>query len=361
MKEKEVKFLKMNFIRKNILLMEPYKVGKQSSDEVIRLNSNESPYPSPKFVIDAIYNELIKNNLNYYPDNQANSVRESASKVFGINKRKIIIGNGSTSILQTIFTTFLDKNDIATIVTPTFGLYEKLITIQNAKVKKITYCEDNSLPFNRLLKVKTKILVLANPNTPTGNAIPIEKIERLVEQSNNIVIIDEAYSDFITDSTIPLVNKFDNLIVVKTLSKIHSLAGMRIGFGFSSSQIIENLFKVMPVCNVNILSQVAAKSVFDNWDYFKLYLQEIKETRDDTISRLKKIGFEINQSSTNFILVKVPKNFITALEWKNKLEKNDILVRHFPNIFDDCLRITIGTPSDMKKLINIMIKIRGCI
>ena len=339
----------MNLFRKNIDALKPYIPGKQPKENIVKLNANENPYPPSPKVVDAI-NNFSKNCLRYYSDAVSEEVRKTATDLFQVNLDEVIVGNGSDDVLTMIIRTFLESDDKIAVVDPSYTLYEILADIHGVETEKFSLEEDYSLPEN-FFTTKAKIKFLPNPNAQTGTLFSKENIDRLCTESSGVVVIDEAYAAFANVTSIPLIKKYKNLIVLRTLSKSHSLAGMRIGFGFATSEIIAGLMKVKDSYNVNSLSQAAATAAFKDDSYVQKNIKTINETRNWFASELVNRGWKVVPSNANFVLAKP--SIGTAKEIYARLEKSGYLVRHFstPRL-NDKLRISIGTKEQMLGLLN---------
>ncbi len=338
--------------KRSVINMKGYTAGEQMDDpNLIRLNANENSFPTPEFVLDAI-KKAVSGDLRFYPDESASGVRKAASRVFNLPVNQIIVENGSSSLLLTIFNTIIDPGDRIAVPSPTFTLYRELAQVQNGTLVEVPFLEKNELPIDDLIKTEPKLIIIVNPNAPTGHLIPIDKIEELLKRFEKIVVVDEAYAEFAEDDAFRLLKKYPNLIITRTFSKSKSLAGLRISLGFSSEGVIDCLNKVRTTYNVNTLSQAAAISVLDNWDKFKDSIDLIKKEKESTSKRLSDRGFEVLPSQTNFVLVKIPFGSLTASKWEEKLKEKKILIRYFPkeNDLSDFLRISIGTSKEMDAL-----------
>ncbi len=338
----------MNLLRKNIDALEPYIPGKQPKENIVKLNANENPYPPSPKVVDAI-NNFSKNCLRYYSDAVSEEVRKTAADLFLVNLDEVIVGNGSDDVLTMIIRSFLESDDKIAVVYPSYTLYEILAGIHGVETEKYSLEEDYSLP-DSFFKAKAKIKFLPNPNAQTGTLFSKENIDRLCTESSGVVVIDEAYAAFAGITFIPLIKKYKNLIVLRTLSKSHSLAGMRIGFGFATTEIIAGLMKVKDSYNVNSLSQTAAIAAFKDDTYFQNNIEKINTTREWFASELVKRNWKVIPSKANFVLAKPQKG--TAEDVYASLEKSGYLVRHFstPRL-NDKLRISIGTKDQMLGLL----------
>jgi len=334
----------MSFFRKNIVELEPYIPGKQPKENIVKLNANENPYPPSPKVVSAIDN-FSKDCLRLYSDAVSEKVRKTAADSFQVNIDEVIVGNGSDDILTIIVRSFLEPDGKIAVVYPSYTLYETLAGIHGVETEKFSLEEDYSLP-ESFFCANAKVKFLPNPNAQTGTLFPEENIVRLCSDSSGIVVIDEAYAAFAGVTFIPLIKEFKNLIVLRTLSKSHSLAGMRIGFGFAAAEIISGLMKVKDSYNVNSLSQAAATAALHDDSYVQDNIEKIITTRKWFSSKLIERGWSVVPSEANFVLAKPPNG--AAKNICADLEKSGYLVRHFstPRL-NDKLRISIGTKEQM--------------
>lgn len=333
--------------RPNIQAMSGYVPGEQPKGKVyIKLNTNENPYPPSAKAIEAL-NNFDTDRLRRYPTPASDPLVEAAAKVYGLKNSNVIAGNGSDDILNVIFRAFLDTDETAAWLDPSYSLYPVLCDIQGAKYKGIELDEKFEIPSDALEQAKDcKIFFITRPNAPTGNLFPKEEVENICANFNGIVIIDEAYGDFAEDNCIDLIQKYDNVIVTRTFSKSYSLAGMRIGLGLASEAIISGLHKVRDSYNVNFLSQVIGEAALLDQDYFNECTAKIIKTREWVEEALYDMGLVIIPSQTNFIFAKTPIEASIAFE---KLRDAGYLVRYFST--ERCkeyLRVSIGTDEEMK-------------
>ncbi|RLD11318.1 MAG: histidinol-phosphate transaminase [Chlamydiae bacterium] len=341
----------MKWVRPQINNLHPYIPGKQVTGKVVKLNANENPYP-PSLGAIAVLSEINTDNLRLYPDAIAVNLRKVAANIFDVDDDQIVIGNGSDDVLTMIIRTFLDVGDSISVVDPTYTLYETLAEIQGARTEIYPLNNDYSLP-DSFFQTECKVIFLPNPNAQTGTLFPTEQIERLCGNNNSVVVIDEAYTDFSGVSSIPLIKKYDNLIVLRTVSKSYSLAGIRVGFGISNKNFISAMMKVKDSYNVNAVSQlIAAEAIIDR-KQFNWNIGKIIETREWFSKSLSDLGWKVTPSAANFILVEPVKDSPEAV--KEKLEAAGILIRHFntPRLKNK-LRISIGTDEQMKNLLKVI-------
>lgn len=339
------------FFSEKFSSLTPYVPGEQPKERTyIKLNTNESPFPPSKNVISAVTSEASK--LNLYSDPTLYDLVKTASDFFNVDKENIIFSNGSDEVLNFAFMAFCDKNDGIVFPEFTYGFYEVFAELNSIPYTKIPLNSDFTINVNDYIGIN-KNIVIANPNAPTGIALPLNDIEKIVASNpNNVVIIDEAYVDFGGESAIKLTKKYDNLLVVRTFSKSASLAGARLGFAIGSSELISDLntirFSTNPY-NVNRMTMVAGIEVFKDYTYYKNNCNAIIKNRQLLTSELKSLGFEVLPSLTNFIFAKNEK--ISGESLYKCLKEKGVLVRHFKaEKIKNFIRITIGTTEQMNIL-----------
>ncbi|MHC6179499.1 histidinol-phosphate transaminase [Clostridium sp. JNZ X4-2] len=329
--------------------VEPYVCGEQPKDKkYIKLNTNESPYaPSPK-VLNAIKN-AAEGNIRLYPDPGCDKLRETISNYYGLNKDQIFVGNGSDEVLAMSFLTFFNRDD--TIVFPdiSYSFYPVYANLYNIKYRLAKLNEDFSIPVEEFLAPSGGI-VIPNPNAPTGRCLETEKIRKILENNRDrVVIIDEAYVDFGGNSVIELIKDYPNLLVVQTLSKSRSLAGLRVGFALGQEELIDGLNRIKNSFNsytVNRVSNAAAVAAMEDEDYFEECVKKVINTRESTVKRLEELGFEVIPSKSNFIFITHP--VYAARELFAGLREKGVLVRYFDKErIDNYIRVSIGSDEDM--------------
>ena len=335
-----------DLIRENIKSLEAYSSArdefKAMSSEFVFIDANENPFDT---------------GLNRYPDPQQTLVKEALSKLKGISEEQILLGNGSDEVLDLIFRVFCEPRvDNVIVLPPTYGMYEVLANTNAIELVKIPLVENFQPNAKEIIKgqdAKTKLLFLCSPNNPTANSFDANKIETLIKEFNGIVVIDEAYIDFsIKDSWLCRLDEFPNLIVTQTLSKAYGLASIRLGICYASKEIISILNKIKPPYNVNQLTQdVALQSLF-NQEKVKNEIAIIISERNQLIRDLQNVEIveKVYPSDANFLLVQVDD---ATLRYK-QLVKLGIIARNRTTqiLCDNCLRFTVGTPDENKKLIN---------
>lgn len=341
------------FLSEKFSNIEPYTPGEQPKvNNLIKLNTNESPFPPSPKVIEALNKEEISK-LNLYSDPDTKEVIDAIAKTFGVNANQVLMGNGSDEILAFAFQAFCDKNNQPCFADITYGFYPVFCELYGLIPEIIPLRDDLSIGIEDYIG-KNKPIFIANPNAPTGLALSLSDIEKILESNkDSVVLIDEAYVDFGAESAVSLVDKYDNLIVSRTFSKSRNLAGARIGFAISNAELIEDMCKMkfsFNPYNLNRLSIIAGKESVLDTDYFDKCIAEIISNREYTVIELTKRGFTIPDSKANFIFAK--HNTLSGEEYFNELRKRNIVVRYFSKErIKDYVRITIGSIEQMKALI----------
>lgn len=330
----------------------PYTPGEQPKDtKYIKLNTNESPFPpSEKAVIGAME---AAQSLQLYPDPECRALTERVAELCSVAYENVLMTNGSDEILNFAFMAFCDEKHPAAFPDISYGFYSVFAELNNVPYVQIPLKDDFSIDVNDYKGIN-KTIFIANPNAPTGITLTPSQIEEiLVSNPDNVVVIDEAYVDFGAESCIPLINKYDNLLVCQTFSKSRSMAGARLGFGVASSALIADLntvkYSTNPY-NINRMTMAAGIGVLNDEAYTKANCAEIAENREIATKKLKDLGFFTTDSKSNFIFAKHPR--VDGKVIYESLKKKGILVRHFakPRI-SEYVRITVGTSEQMTALI----------
>ena len=342
------------FLSSKYLSLEAYTPGEQPRDmKYIKLNTNESPYPPSKRVVDALSSEEVLK-LNLYSDPTCRALKTSIAELYGVEYENVFVSNGSDDILNFSFMAFCEGEKRGVKFPEiSYGFYSVYAELHGASYKAIPLKDDFSIDISDYMGNDATV-VIANPNAPTGIALTLEEIEKIVKANpDNLVLIDEAYVDFGGESAIELTKKYSNLLVVCTFSKSRSLAGARLGFAIANKEIIADLEKIKYSTNpynINRLSLIAGEMAIRDNDYYMDNCKKIIKTREYTQSRLKELGFEVTDSKANFIFARSDK--IGGKELYLKLKERGILVRHFDKEkIKDYNRITVGTQEEMEALI----------
>lgn len=346
------------FFNEKYSSLEAYTPGEQPRDmKYIKLNTNESPYPPSEGVIAAIDRACVEN-LRLYPDPEAKELKEAIAALYGVGRENVFLSNGSDDILNFTFMSFFDKHGV---IFPdiSYGFYKVYAELYGLDYKAIPLCDDFTIAVDDYIGTGRNI-VIANPNAPTGIALSLSEIERIVSSNRErVVLVDEAYVDFGAESAVSLTKKYDNLIVCATYSKSRSLAGARLGFAIADAGLIGDLEKIKfstNPYNINRMTMAAGIAAIADNDYYMENCKKIAETRAYVTDELRALGFEVLPSTANFIFARSEK--IGGEELYLALKSMGILVRHFTSErIKDFNRITIGTIDDMRALVDAVKKI----
>ena len=340
----------------NVRKVVPYVAGEQPQNKnVIKLNTNECPY-SPAPGVEAVLNHFDYDVLRKYPDPDVADLRNVLAKRYGVPAEQVFVGVGSDDVLAMAFLTYFNSDKPILFPDITYSFYDVWADLyripyecqaldENFEIKKEDYFKENGG------------IVIANPNAPTGVAAPVSMIEEIIKANQDVVvIIDEAYVDFGGESCVPLVEKYDNLLVVQTFSKSRSMAGMRIGFAIGSKKLIGFLNDAKFSFNsytMNATSIIAGVASVEDEAYFQEITKKVIATREWTKQELARLGFTFTDSKTNFIFA--AHESIPAQEIFDALRENQIFVRHWnkPRI-GNYLRISIGTDEEMKQVVEFL-------
>ncbi len=341
------------FLDERYSTLAAYVPGEQPQDKkYIKLNTNESPYPPSEAVLRAV-NSSQTELLRLYPDPDGRVLTKKLADYYGVNTSQVFLANGSDDILNFAFMAYGANGRKSYFADITYGFYSVFANLHLSDYTEIPLKEDFTIDVDEFCGVDG-IVFIANPNAPTGIALTLDEVERIVSTNKeNVVVIDEAYVDFGAESAVSLVNKYNNLLVVQTYSKSRSMAGARLGFAIGSEEIINDLHKLRYSTNpynINRLTLVAGEKTIDTQSYYDDNCKKIISSRQYTEAELKKLGFEVLPSKANFIFAQT--DAIDGGELYLKLKERGILVRHFTSerikIFN---RITIGTQEQMEILV----------
>jgi histidinol-phosphate aminotransferase len=338
-------------VRRSITKMAAYIPGEQPrpGQHLIKLNTNENPYPPSPRVKRAIV-AAADEDLRLYPPPRADAFVDAASRLYGFPREMIVAGNGSDELLSMVFRVALNSDDRVAYPLPTYSLYDTLAAIQDARVIAKPLGAGFTIPLDALAKERANLTIVCNPNAPCGTLVPTEELAKLASAlGRRLLLIDEAYVDFAESSALELVRHSDNVIVLRSLSKSFSLAGMRLGLGFAQPVLIDALLKVKDSYNLSRLAIAAGTAALNDAAWMRRNVERVKRTRETTERRLRELGFEIPPSAANFVLARIEGQDMAPLQ--AGLRQHGVLVRHFPNsIFNDALRISIGKPVEMEAL-----------
>lgn len=365
-----------NLIRPLVQGLKPYVPGEQPRDKgLIKLNTNENACPpSPKVL--AAVKAATDARLRLYPDPTAQSLREKLAKLHHCKPENIVVGNGSDELLAVAVRAFVEPAPAgsqqgfapgglirllrATVqyFVPGYSLYPVLADIHGAVRNPVPLGMDFVLPTIRQLRLgghwnpRAALTFITTPNAPTGRGYATSDLEAICSKSQGVVVLDEAYAEFASENALSLALKYPNVLVSRTFSKAYSLCFQRIGYFVGHRELIAALQRIRDSYSVNGLGQVAAEAALGDSAYYQRVFKQVVDTREDTAAKLRDLGFDVLPSETNFLMVHPPR--YSARDWLKKLRQRKVLVRWFDDSDVSAnLRITIGTPAEMKKLLDV--------
>lgn len=327
----------------------PYVPGEQPKEaDVLKLNTNENPYPPSPNVVSAIQREA-EQKLHLYPSPTVDRLKQLLANQNGLEKKNVFVGNGSDEVLAFSFMAFFEPGNKVLFPKITYSFYPVYATLFNISYEAIALDQDFKLQTEDYFQSEGGV-IFPNPNAPTSIYMPLDQVEEIVKNNpNQVVIVDEAYIDFAAESAVSLVNKYSNLLVIQTMSKSRSLAGLRVGFAFGDPNLIGALIRIKNSFNSYTLDQLAiagAEAAISDQVYTDQITEKIIQTRESVSKRMKKFNFDVIPSQTNFIFARHAEQ--SGEELFNKLKEAGVLVRHFnTEPINDFIRITIGTNDQM--------------
>lgn len=334
-------------VRAAVRAMRGYTPGEQRID-CVKLNTNESAWPpSPR--VRAALAAIADDALRLYPDPRAQRLREAAAEVFGVPPACIMAGNGSDDCLTVLFRTLLEPGERVACPWPTYGLYDELAAIQGAAIEHVDWARDWRLPAV-LPRLAAKLIILANPNNPSGTVVPPEELRRLADAHDGILAVDEAYVDFCPGaSVLPWLDRHPNLVVLRSFSKSYALAGARLGLMFAAPALIEQFAKVKDSYNVNRLTQEIGLAALADREHHRDLVRRTLAERARLERELAAFGWSWPASGANFLLCRVGPR---AGELYRALKERGILVRWWDApLLAEHLRISVGTPEQSDRLL----------
>lgn len=333
-------------VRPMVREIAPYRSARDDFEDFeaqkVFLDANENPY---------------KSIANRYPDPLQCQLKRTLAKIKGVEANQILLGNGSDEVLDLVFRAFCEPGqDEVILLPPTYGMYTVLAQLNNVKVNTVPLNESFQLDLEGIMKQvngNTKVIFVCSPNNPTGNSIPLEQIQNLLNQFSGLVVVDEAYVDFSTKgSAVRFLDDYPHLMICQTFSKAYGLAGIRLGMGIADSKIIDYFNKIKPPYNVNVLTQKMAFNSLNDQHTTKEHVKELLAERQKLEKELLNIDFvnKIYPSDANFLLIQVD----NASKRYDQLLSLDIVVRNRSSLLgcENTLRITVGTPQENIRLIN---------
>ncbi len=339
-----------SYLRKDVAAMTGYQPGEQPGpdEQVVKLNTNENPYPPSPRVLEAL-RRAADEGLRLYPPALADAVRARAAALYGFAPEQVMVGNGSDELLTLLMRAVVEPGQAIVYPVPTYSLYPVLAQIQGARTVEVPFPDDLSLP-GELFGRTEPLVFLCNPNAPTGTLVPQPEVRRLAESLSGVLVVDEAYVDFAEGDCLALARELENVVVLRTLSKSFSLAGLRVGFAFGPEALIGGLVKVKDSYNVDRLALAGAEAALADVEHMRENVTTIKATRARLTEGLRDLGLEPLPSHANFVFVRCGRG--RARRLFGALKARGVLVRFFagPRV-DDALRITVGTDREIDRLL----------
>lgn len=338
---------------------EPYVPGEQLNEEnVIKLNTNENPYPPSPRVIEAITNEL-NSNLRLYPSPTMDTLREKIANYYDVKKENVFVGNGSDEVLAFSFMAFFEPGKRIKFPNVTYSFYPVYAKLFDISYEEVPLRDDFTLPVEQFFASEGGV-IFPNPNAPTSLYLAIEEIEKIAANNRNkIVIVDEAYIDFAGASAVELTKAYDNVLVIQTMSKSRALAGLRVGFAIGNDALIAALIRMKDSFNsypVDRLAMAGAIAAIEDVAYFNEVTEKIVATRTWVTEELEELGFSVLPSATNFLFA--THESVNAQYLYETLKQQNILIRYFhTKPIDKYVRITIGTGEEMRQFLRAVKKI----
>ncbi|HEY5644550.1 MAG TPA: histidinol-phosphate transaminase [Pseudomonadales bacterium] len=359
----------MSFERDNIRRMAAYQWGEQpSSEEVLKLNTNENPFPPSPAVQDAL-KAFSADRLRRYPPPTADPLRDRLAEVHDVARDNIVVTNGGDEALRLAMTTFVEPGSAFGMLEPSYSLYPVLAAIQGARVISAPLDDAWDLPrdfAHQMNEAGANLTCVVNPHAPSGTLLDPERIGRLASDLHGVLLVDEAYVDFVEPALrhdlVRMLSAFDNLLLLRTFSKGYSLAGLRLGYLLGSENLIAPIVnKTRDSYNVDLLSQILGAAAVSDRSYAEETWRQVRTARRVLRDRLVDLGFAVDISQTNFLLAEVPMDSArTAEELYLALKTEGILVRYFHDpLLEDKLRITVGTDAQNARLTNALARILG--
>lgn len=332
--------------------MQGYVPGEQPAPgtRVIKLNTNENPYP-PSPTVAQVLREFDLEWLRRYPQPAATLACQAAADVFGVPEQWVMAANGSDEMLALLARALLEPGLAMAYPTPTYSLYAVLAEMQDAAVVEVPYGEAYELPVDDLLRVKAQLTLVCSPNNPSATVAPVADIDRLAAGLEGVLVVDEAYTDFADENALGLVAHHENLIVLRTMSKAYSLAGLRLGFAVAQPPLLEGLFKIKDSYNVDSLAIRVGAAALRDQAWMLANAAKVRASRTALLRALDDMGFSCLPSQSNFILCRPPAGDAGRLY--RALKERGILVRYWdrPRL-SDMLRISVGTEEENQALLS---------
>jgi histidinol-phosphate aminotransferase len=339
----------MGYFRDNVERTAGYTPGFQpAATDVVKLNTNENPYP-PSPEVMRVLAGMSPESLRRYPDPVGNAFRRAAAELHGVEPDNIMCCNGGDDLLSIAIRAICDDQRALAYPVPTYTLYPVLANLENLTPIEVPFDAEYNLPA-KLATTGAALTIVCNPNAPTATFIGIEELASLADELTGVLLIDEAYVDFAERNAVALIKEFDNVLILRSLSKGYSLAGLRFGYAIGGKNLIDGLLKVKDSYNVDALSIALATAAIKDQATFRANVQKVKADRHTLIKQLRRLGFAVGESCTNFVLAQKRTGSAAAIH--ERLAERNIFVRYFSAAgLEDKLRITVGTQQQNQRLL----------
>jgi histidinol-phosphate aminotransferase len=343
-----------NYFNPAIAAMAGYVPGEQPKiANLIKLNTNENPYPPSPRVVEAMQ-KFDYARLRRYPDPMFDALRDAVAKRNGVKRENVVCGNGSDDILTMTFRAFTSPENPLACLWPTYSLYNILAEMQSAPVKHVLLDKETfAFPENALEQAEgANLFIITRPNAPTGNTVDKAVVREICAKFDGVVMFDEAYADFADDNCMDLAREFDNVLVSRTFSKSYSLAGIRMGYAVGHADLIDGLLKLKDSYNVDMIDQVVSLAAYEDEAYLLENCAKVKQFRAEMTADLRKIGFTVVDSQANFLFAAPPDH--DGEGFFKFLRENAVLVRYFKgDVTGKYVRITLGTPEENARVLEL--------
>lgn len=339
----------MGYFRDNVAGAAGYTPGFQpAAMDVVKLNTNENPYPPSPKVIEALA-AMQPEQLRRYPDPLGRAFREAAAEIHGVSPDHIMCCNGGDDLLSIAIRAFCDEHRAVAYPVPTYSLYPVLAKLQDCPVMEVPFDGEFNLPA-RLASTGAALTIVCNPNAPTATFVGVEELASLADELTGVLLVDEAYVDFAEQDCVALTKGFNNVIVLRSMSKGYSLAGIRFGYAIAHRDLIAGLLKVKDSYNVDAVAIALATAAIKDQAYFRENVEKVKAERQALTEQLRRLDFDVAESRTNFVLARAKGG--SAAHIQEALAQRHIFVRYFdrPGLSDK-LRISIGTREQNERLV----------
>ncbi|OHW62252.1 histidinol-phosphate aminotransferase 2 [Andreesenia angusta] len=342
------------YLKEEVKSLKPY--VPHDYDYKYKMDANESPFNIEPEIMQSIVSRLLATDINRYPDTNSMKLRKSISEFIKVDYKNIVVGNGSDEMIHVLLNTFVGQDEVVVSHEPTFSMYGINTKVLGGRYMEIPTDEEFDIEIDKLIAVSNdfgaKVIILCNPNNPTGNLIPKDDILKVLDSTDSIVVVDEAYIEFGGESVVDMLSKYDRLIVLRTFSKAFGAAGIRTGYLLSSDEIVEKIAAVKPPYNLNSVSQIIASELMKNSDVIMENIKIIKAERDWLNAEMLKLSnIKVYKTGANFIMFKVK----DAKAVFDRLLEDGIMIRYFSGgVLENHLRVSVGTREENEAFLKVL-------